>query len=57
MMLLEYSYTFELCILALRKRILKKRENAAARERATSKTMALFGALIFKTMGDMQIQI
>ena len=34
-----------------------KKEKLATWERATSKTMALFEALIFKTMIDMQRQI
>ena len=32
-------------------------ENLAALERATGKTMTVFGTLIFKKMMDMQIQI
>ena len=53
--LLEYSSTFEPCILAFRKKKLKKKENVAVWERATSKTVTLFGVSIFKTRIDMQV--
>ena len=54
--LLEYSSTFEPFILAFRKKKLKKKkENVAVWERATSKTVTLFGVSIFKTRIDMQV--
>ena len=49
-MLLEYSSTFELCILSIRTKKTEKKENVVAQEIATGKTMTLFGALISKIM-------
>ena len=52
-LLLTIKVTFELAGLACR----KKKKKGTARERATDKTMALLGVLIFRTMMNMQIQI
>ena len=42
--MLEYGSTIEFSSLAFRKRKLKKKESIAVREKATSKTVALFGS-------------